>query len=287
MLNLSDFKRIQIVGARLAGASMAKTSQFLGYTRGTVSKVMTKYTQIGKTRSAKKIVSKKGSSVKETDGPQWFPADLYETFPILEQAKCLVIFCDSKAVLQAILNRGSWITKEICSRLFRLQEFDKVYFLQWLPAHVDITDKKNMDKLAKEARNLNNDNFVNVTLLDANIIANFKLREKSIPVKHRICIISENHLITKATAKLKIGNHKGMKIDKHSRTCRNCDNSLDTELTPAHIFNCPAIVASLQIIGLLVSSANFYRDNIEQNAGTVIWAHGTVYFGPIKDTISS
>ncbi|GFX31747.1 uncharacterized protein TNCV_170801 [Trichonephila clavipes] len=67
----------------------------------------------------------------------------------LEQAKGLVIFCDSKAALQAILN----ITEEICSRLFRLQELDKVCFLQWLPGHVDITCNENADKLAKEARN--------------------------------------------------------------------------------------------------------------------------------------
>ncbi|GFX18576.1 hypothetical protein TNCV_3371491 [Trichonephila clavipes] len=69
--------------------------------------------------------------------------DLYETLPILEQAKGLVISCDSNAALQAILNRGSWITEEICSRLFRLQELDKVYFLQWLPAHVDIIGSGN------------------------------------------------------------------------------------------------------------------------------------------------
>ncbi|GFT95822.1 ribonuclease H [Trichonephila clavipes] len=101
----------------------------------------------------------------------------------LEQVKGLVIFCDSKVTLQAILNGGSGITEENCSRLFRLQELDKVCFLQWLPAHVYITGNENADKLAKEARSLNNDNFVNVILLDANAVTNFKLREKSIPVR--------------------------------------------------------------------------------------------------------
>ncbi|GFW78586.1 hypothetical protein TNCV_2243861 [Trichonephila clavipes] len=51
--------------------------------------------------------------------------DLYETLPILEQAKSLGIFGESKETLQAILIGGSWITEEICSRLFRLQERER------------------------------------------------------------------------------------------------------------------------------------------------------------------
>ncbi|GFX29580.1 ribonuclease H [Trichonephila clavipes] len=56
--------------------------------------------------------------------------DLYETLPILEQTRDLVIFCDSRAAFQAILNGGSRITEEICSRLFRLLELDKVCFFE-------------------------------------------------------------------------------------------------------------------------------------------------------------
>ncbi|GFU41625.1 DUF4817 domain-containing protein [Trichonephila clavipes] len=54
--------------------------------------------------------------------------DLYETQLILQQAKGLVIFCDSEAALQAIQNGSSWITEETCSHQFRLQELDKVCF---------------------------------------------------------------------------------------------------------------------------------------------------------------
>ncbi|GFX66791.1 RNase H domain-containing protein [Trichonephila clavipes] len=74
-----------------------------------------------------------------------------------------------------------------------------------------------------EARNLN-DNFVNVTLSDANAIANFKLREKSFPVGHQICKISGDRLITKISARLRTGHHRGMKIDRvGGRTYRNCE----------------------------------------------------------------
>ncbi|GFX06917.1 hypothetical protein TNCV_1202321 [Trichonephila clavipes] len=58
----------------------------------------------------------------------------------------------------------------------------------------------------------------------------------------------------------------------------------DTELTPAHIFDCPAILAALQEIGVLFLSTNLYLNNIEQIARTVIWTHGS---GPIMDTTSS
>ncbi|GFX15429.1 RNase H domain-containing protein [Trichonephila clavipes] len=99
------------------------------------------------------------------------------------------------------------------------------------------------DKMVKEARNLNNDKFVNITLLDANSVANFKLREKSISVNHQICNISGDRLITKTIARLRTGHYRGMKFDRvGTRSYRNCDNSLDTELTPAHIFDCPAIL---------------------------------------------
>ncbi|GFW59590.1 hypothetical protein TNCV_3222402 [Trichonephila clavipes] len=47
------------------------------------------------------------------------------------------------------------------------------------------------------------------------------------------------------------------------------------ELAPAHIFECP-LIAALPELGIILSSTNFYVDNIEQIARTVIWAHGTV-----------
>ncbi|GFX30057.1 uncharacterized protein TNCV_2617681 [Trichonephila clavipes] len=65
-----------------------------------------------------------------------------------------------------------------------------------------------------------------------------------------------------------------MKIDRDGRrTYRNCDNCLDTELTPVHIFDCPTVLASLQELEVLFSLRNLYGDDIEQIARTVIWTH--------------
>jgi hypothetical protein len=49
MGNLSEFQSVQIVGARLAGASVTKTASLLGVSRVAVSKVTMQYTTHGKT----------------------------------------------------------------------------------------------------------------------------------------------------------------------------------------------------------------------------------------------
>ena len=53
MGGLSHFQRGQIVGVHLAAPSIIKTATLLGVSRAAVSKVMTAYTNHGKTSSAK------------------------------------------------------------------------------------------------------------------------------------------------------------------------------------------------------------------------------------------
>jgi transposase len=66
MEDLSDCVIAQIVGAHLAGASVIKTATLLGASRATVSKVMSAYTNRGKTTSAKRN-SGRNSTLTERD----------------------------------------------------------------------------------------------------------------------------------------------------------------------------------------------------------------------------
>jgi predicted transcriptional regulator len=59
MGNLSDFHRVQIVGARLVGASLTKTVTLLGASRAAVSEVMKAYTNHGETSSVKRNSGRK------------------------------------------------------------------------------------------------------------------------------------------------------------------------------------------------------------------------------------
>ena len=59
MADLSDLKRGQIVGARMAGASVTKIDVLFGVTRSTVSKVMTAFKKEGKTSSLKQNSERK------------------------------------------------------------------------------------------------------------------------------------------------------------------------------------------------------------------------------------
>jgi transposase len=56
-----NFERGQIVGASLAGASVIKTATLSCVSRATVSKLMSAYTNRGKTTSAKKMSGRKSS----------------------------------------------------------------------------------------------------------------------------------------------------------------------------------------------------------------------------------
>jgi hypothetical protein len=66
MGDLSNFERGQIISGRLAEASVIKTATLLGVLRVTVSKVMSAYTNHGKTTSVKRN-SRRKSVLTERD----------------------------------------------------------------------------------------------------------------------------------------------------------------------------------------------------------------------------
>jgi transposase len=61
MRDLFDFERGQIFDAHLAGVSVTKTATLLSVSRATISKVMSAYTNHGKTTSAKRYSGRKST----------------------------------------------------------------------------------------------------------------------------------------------------------------------------------------------------------------------------------
>ncbi|GFV61429.1 uncharacterized protein TNCV_2898041 [Trichonephila clavipes] len=74
----------------------------------------------------------------------------------------------------------------------------------------------------------------------------------------------------KSIASLRADHYREINIDKDGRRTYRTDNCPDIELLPADIFDCPPILAAIQEIGVLFSSTNFYEDDIEQIARTVV-----------------
>ena len=59
MVDLSGFKRGQIIGARMPGANVTKNTELFSVARSTVSKVMTAFEKEGKTSSLKQNSGRK------------------------------------------------------------------------------------------------------------------------------------------------------------------------------------------------------------------------------------
>jgi transposase len=79
MGDFSDFGKGQIVGARLAGASVTKTATVLVVSKATVSKVILAFTKHGKTTSAKRSSGRKSTLTERDRRTLWIASKNHRT----------------------------------------------------------------------------------------------------------------------------------------------------------------------------------------------------------------
>lgn len=192
----------------------------------------------------------------------------------IQNSNGLLLFSDSRSALQAILSGNSTLTQDIIQLLNKITTAQRTCILQWIPAHVDIDGNEEADILAKEARDdpqLPN----SMTLSDADAIASRRLLQAS--AKHSIPALNCDRAISTTIARLRTKHLKGMKIfpDGH-RSYRSCPHCKNTELSPNHLFDCPAIVAKLLKIHIVPPHQLLYSMEVIDVARAVLDT-----FGPI------
>ncbi|UYV79041.1 hypothetical protein LAZ67_17000838 [Cordylochernes scorpioides] len=181
----------------------------------------------------------------------WKALDVCLNQPSLHQAEGIIIYSDSRSALDAIQNDNIEITQKIHSLLNQLERLEKNCILQWFPAHVGIE------------------------VFDADALAKYKIIKQKIR-KDQICEINSERKLTKTITRLRTKHYKGMAIHPDStRTYRACNNCPGVELTPTHIFSCPAMVAALQKIDL-DPEQQLYTPKIVDIAAAVMEMHGDI-----------
>ncbi|GFX83919.1 RNase H domain-containing protein [Trichonephila clavipes] len=182
---------------------------------------------------------------------------LYQQDPhVIDSTDGLVIFSDSKSVIEAIRNGETNISCDIITLLEQLHSKRKSCILQWISAHVNIECADiyiiyiYIYSLAKEARYIDH-KCTTITLDDANVVAKHIIMNYTFK-KTLVTEFDCPQIITSTIARLRTEGLKGMKIhpDK-TRSYVQCKRCPDLQLTPNHILECPTVVTKLLKMGMV------------------------------------
>ena len=95
----------------------------------------------------------------------------YTSLNDINKGNRLPVHYDFRATLEAITSGYSWLMQKIYELLETIDQMEKICTMYWMPAYVGKNGNESADKLAKEARDLNNNTTSLVTLGNANAIA--------------------------------------------------------------------------------------------------------------------
>ncbi|GFX71942.1 RNase H domain-containing protein [Trichonephila clavipes] len=186
---------------------------------------------------------------------------LYQQDPhVIDSTEGLVIFSDSKSVIEATRNGETNISCDIITLLEQLHSKRKSCNLQWIPAHVSIEGNECADiyiyiyiyiySLAKEARDTDH-KLTTITLDDANAVAKHRIMNHTFK-KPLVTEFDCPQIITSTIARLRTEHLKGMKIHPgKSRSYVQCKHCPDLQITHNHILECPTVATKLLKLGMV------------------------------------
>ncbi|UYV73668.1 K02A2.6-like [Cordylochernes scorpioides] len=158
------------------------------------------------------------------------------------------------------------------SLLNQPEPLEKNCILQFIPVHVGIGGNEMADEIAKEARNLSR-RKEQISVFDADNLAKYKVIQPKIR-RDQICGMNSERKLTKTITRLRTKHYKEMTIHPDgTRTYRTFNNCPGVELTPTHIFSCPAM--ALQKIDM-DPEQQLYTHKIEDITTAVIEMHGDI-----------
>lgn len=151
----------------------------------------------------------------------------------------------------------------------------KKCILQWVPAHCGLEYNEIADSLANSGR-CQDQTGTPTSLADANALIKLILKTPSaFKIKYQIPQLDVSRKTATTITRLQMKHYKNMKISPDgTKTYQGCSNCPDIELTPDHVFDCPAVTAVMHSLNY-PGHEDLYSD-LAANIAEIIQKHHVI-----------